>query len=386
MNAEQKQLVLDSIRRKPVNRIPMFYRADEFVNRKMINHFNIGGRDWNEAILRNLGADFFSGGPSLNDFYCYLPRYIGPDFACDHDDLFFFSFGIKSKCVYDEKGRFLEYDFFQNPPLGKAESIAEVAAHHWPEPGWFDFTRYKTLCSRRAPEWYPTDGQAGDDYVSVDEVRKRDDQFTSTYFQNTIFVVSSFMRGMERLLLDMAAEPKLAHAVVDRVGEACVAMNRANLAAIGDRIELFGMWDDFAMQDNMLMPPDTWREYFKPWYARLIAEAKRYGLMVYFHCCGNCFEVIGDLIDIGIDILDPIQTSARRMNWPDLKREFGRDVCFHGGLDVQKLLPLGTPADVRAEVRRVKDLFGGDGGILLGPSHLLTRDTPTENVLAIFED
>jgi len=314
----------------------MFYRADEVVNQKMIDHFGICEKDWDEAILRGLGADFFSGGPSLNDFYCHIPKYIGPEFRCDQDDLFFFTFGIKTQCVYDEQGRFLQYDFFRYPPLRSAETIDDIAAHRWPEPAWFDFTQYKTLCSRRAPAWYPKDAETVSEYTHVNEIRKRDDQFTSTYFQNTVFVVSSFMRGMDKLLLNMAADPKLAHAIVDRVGEACLEMNRANLAAIGDRVELFGMWDDFAMQNNMFMSPNTWREFFKPWYARIIAEAKRYGLIVYFHCCGNCFDVIGDLIDIGIDILDPIQTSARCMKWPDLKREFGRDICFHGGLDVQK--------------------------------------------------
>jgi len=385
MNAEQKALVLDSIRRKAVERVPVFYRADEIVNQKVIDHFGIGGEDWDEAIIQSLGADFFSGGPSINDLYCYIPKYVGSEFDCDYDDLFFFTFGIKTRYVYDDQGRFLEYDFFRDPPLGAAETVADVARHRFPAPDWFDFGQYRTLCSRRGPAWYPKDADAGPDYVPVEDICRLDGQLTSTYFQDTIFVVSSFVRGMQRLLLDMAVDPKLAHAVIDRVGEACVELNRANLAAIGPRIELFGMWDDFAMQENMFMPPDTWREYFKGWYKRIIEDAKGYGLMVYFHCCGNLFEVIGDLIDIGIDILDPIQTSARRMVWEDLKREFGRHVCFHGGMDVQKLLPHGTPEQVRAEVRRVKELFDGEGGVLLGPSHLLTRDTPLENVMAMYE-
>ena len=208
--------------------------------------------------------------------------------------------------------------------------------------------------------------------------------FTCTYFNSSVFIICSYMRGMDRLLYDLAAEPTLAHALIERVGEACIALNKANLASIGNRIELYGMWDDFAGQDNLFMSPAMWRRYFKPYYKRLIEEAKKYGLIVYFHCCGDLFDVIPDLIDLGVDILDPIQTSARRMKWKDLKREFGKHLCFHGGIDIQKLLPHGTPAEVQDEVRGVKELFDGEGGLLLGPSHLMTRDIPVENIIAMY--
>ena len=94
--------------------------------------------------------------------------------------------------------------------------------------------------------------------------------------------------------------------------------------------------------------------------------------------------MIPDLIDVGVDILDPIQTSARRMKWEDLKREFGKRLCFHGGVDIQKLLTHGTPAEVKQEVSMVKELFEGEGGVILGPSHLMTRDVPVENVVALY--
>jgi uroporphyrinogen decarboxylase len=146
------------------------------------------------------------------------------------------------------------------------------------------------------------------------------------------------------------------------------------------------MWDDVAMQTGLIMHPDVWRHYYKPWYKKIIAEAKRYGLVVMFHCCGSCVDIIPDFIDIGIDIVDPVQTSARNMELGSLKQEFGRDICFHGGLDIQQLLVRGTPSDIRNEVKRTDRLFRDDGGILFGPSHYITADTPLENVFAIYEE
>jgi uroporphyrinogen decarboxylase len=238
------------------------------------------------------------------------------------------------------------------------------------------------MITRKAPSG---DAKEQAEYVPVEEIGTSPGHFTCTYFFNTIFIIASYMRRMDRLLMDMVCEPQLAHALIDRVGETCVELSRLNLARIGDRIEIFGMWDDFACQNNMFMDPAIWRKFFKPFYRRIIADAKKHDLIVYFHCCGDLYDVIPDLIEIGVDILDPVQTSARRMQIEDLKRDFGKDLCFHGGIDLQQLLAQGTAQQVRNEVKRIKGLFAGQGGMLLGPSHLLTRDVPVQNVLAMYQ-
>jgi uroporphyrinogen decarboxylase len=229
------------------------------------------------------------------------------------------------------------------------------------------------------------DAKTATEYIPVRDVQLSPFHFTCTYFFNTIFIISSYLRRMDKLLMDMASDAKLAHALIDRVGGVRVELSRLNLQSIGDRIEIFGMWDDFACQNNLFMAPDSWREYFKPFFREIVAEAKRYNLIVYFHCCGDLYDVIADLIEIGVDILDPVQTSARRMKIEHLKREFGRDLCFHGGIDLQQLPARGIPVQIREEVREIKELFAGQGGMLLGPSHLVTRDVPVENVLAMYQ-
>ena len=118
MDTKTKRLVLDSIRRKPVERIPMMYRADEIINQKVMEHFRIpDDESWEAGILNSLGADFISGGASVNECRTYIPQYIGPHFDAEYDKCLFYTFGINSRAVYDEEGRFFMYDFFQNPPL-----------------------------------------------------------------------------------------------------------------------------------------------------------------------------------------------------------------------------------------------------------------------------
>jgi uroporphyrinogen decarboxylase len=371
----------------------MMYRADEIINQKVMQHFGIPDDEcWEQGILSNLGADFISGGASLSEYSTYIPQYVGPHFDADYDKCLFYTFGINSRAVYDEEGRFFMYDYFQRPPLASAQTVDDIRRHEFPKPNWYDFTRYTTMITRKSPfgtskdadEGHPSSEGADTEYVNCTDIKTSDDHFTCTYFNSSVFIICSYMRGMERLLYDLAAEPKLAHALVERVGEACVDLNKALLASIGKRIEVYGIWDDFAGQDNLLMSPGMWRRHFKPYYKRLIEEAKKYDLLVYFHCCGDLFDVIPDLIELGVDILDPIQTSARRMKWEDLKREFGKRLCFHGGIDIQKLLTYGTPAEVKQEVSVVKELFDGEGGVILGPSHLMTRDVPVENIVALY--
>ncbi len=134
-----------------------------------------------------------------------------------------------------------------------------------------------------------------------------------------------------------------------------------------------------------MLSPDLWRKYYKPWDKKLIEIAKSHNLLVCFHVCGNCTAILPDLIEMGVDLLDPVQTSAKNMELSNLKKQFGKDLCFHGGLDVQGLLPRAAPWEIELEVKKIKDLFGDGGGIILGPSHYITVDTPTENILAVYE-
>jgi uroporphyrinogen decarboxylase len=137
----------------------------------------------------------------------------------------------------------------------------------------------------------------------------------------------------------------------------------------------------------MLISPAMWRRVFKPRIRGMFEAFKgaKPDVKLAWHSCGSIVPIIPDFIEVGLDILNPIQPRARGMEPRFLKREYGRDLCFFGGLDIQELLPRGTPAQVRDEVRRLVEILGADGGYILAPAHNVQDDTPTENILAVFE-
>jgi len=367
-----KSFILNALHHGASDKIPIFYRGDLIINEYLLNHFGLTNIDTDYDILaKKLGADFYTGGVTFSDFHTFAPRYTGPDFGTYEDPNFFYTFGINSK-VTEFNGKRMYISYFDEPRLQNCETVNDIKEYSFPDPSWFDFNFYKNILSEV-------------DYTPADDIVPREDVFLGTLLYSSIFMISSYLRGMSRLLEDLVCNKKLAKYLIDRVGEICLEVSKENLKSIGNSIEMYGMWDDVAMQTGLMMHPDVWREYYKPWYKKIIDEAKKYNLIVMFHCCGSCVDIIPDFIDIGIDILDPVQTSARGMGLNELKREFGRDICFHGGLDIQQLLVQGSPDEIRKEVRKADDLFRDDGGIFFGPSHYITADTPLENVFAIYD-
>jgi uroporphyrinogen decarboxylase len=134
-----------------------------------------------------------------------------------------------------------------------------------------------------------------------------------------------------------------------------------------------------------LIGPDLFDRFVAPRLRRLVALAHGHGVAVMFHSCGAIVPLIDRLIDLGIDVLDPLQAAAKDMEPALLKQRFGARLCLHGGIDTQHLLPHGSPEDVRREVRRRSAILGAGGGYILAPCHVLQTDVPTANVLAMYE-
>jgi len=143
--------------------------------------------------------------------------------------------------------------------------------------------------------------------------------------------------------------------------------------------------DDWGSQTALMISPAMWRRFFKPHYEAIFAEAHRFGMDVIFHSCGNVTAIVGDLIEAGMDVLDPVQPGA--MDVAELARRFGGKVSFCGAIDLQQLLSQGTPGEVRDEVRRLVDLLGRPygGGYLVAPANVMTPEIPLENLEALFE-
>jgi len=194
-----------------------------------------------------------------------------------------------------------------------------------------------------------------------------------------------YLRGMEQTYVDLAESPVLAQAIIERIAAYYLDYNRRVFEAAGDLVDIFMMGDDFGTQQGPMMSLAMWRRYFRPGFASFIALAHQYGLKVMHHTCGSVVDLIADFIECGLDILQSLQPRAAGMDLGRLRREYGRDLCFHGGIDIQGVLPHGTPEDVREHVRRQREAAGHEGGYILCTAHNIQADTPVENVLALFE-
>ena len=260
-------------------------------------------------------------------------------------------------------------------PLRAIKTVADVDAHRWPDPRWFDYGRVGWL-------WHDPE-----QYLSWSTWATRH----SAYLRlaggfDPVFSRIMDLCGMQAGLILMAARPDLIHALVDHIGEFLEEYYRRMAEAGQGYIDVLCFGDDFASQDRLLVSPRRWREYFLPLWKRLFAVAHRYGMRALLHSCGSVRAVLGDLIDAGLDIFEVVQVTAAGMSPAELKREFGAHLTFYGGMDTQHLMPHGGPDVVRAEVRRLVDTLGKGGRFILATSHLLMDDVPIGNVLGMYNE
>jgi uroporphyrinogen decarboxylase len=201
-----------------------------------------------------------------------------------------------------------------------------------------------------------------------------------------IFEFGQHLRGMSSFLIDLLINKDFANALLDHLLEVQIGLWEAFIDAVGEYIELAQLADDFGAQDNMLISPDLFREMFKPRYKKMIDFIKsRSDCKVFFHCDGAVFDIIEDFIEIGVDILNPLQPTAKGMEPTRIKSEFGDRLVFHGAIDNQQLLPNGSVEEVKGAVRQVIDTLAPGGGYILAAAHLLEPDMPLENVFAMYD-
>ncbi len=201
-----------------------------------------------------------------------------------------------------------------------------------------------------------------------------------------IHTQSYFLRGFSQYLMDMVMNPRLIEAIMDRVLEIFVERTRAIMAEIGDLVDIVYVADDLGAQNGPLFSPTTYRQLLKPRQKKLFEAIKQGNdVKILYHTCGSVIEFIDDLAEVGVDILNPVQTSATGMDPIALKSRFGGKVCFWGGIDTQNILPFGTPDQVREEVKRCIDVFAPGGGYVVAAIHNIRPEVPPENIIAMIE-
>ena len=198
--------------------------------------------------------------------------------------------------------------------------------------------------------------------------------------------VTQFLRGFEDWYMDLAINQDILESLMDACLEVNIEMGKRVLELVGDKIDVAMTADDLGTQDRLQFSPEVFRKIIKP-------RLKKYFDMIHdntdakllFHTCGSVYPIIGDLIDIGMDVLNPVQPRAKDMSPAKLKQEFGKDISFWGGVDIQHTMSFGSPEDVKIEViERFKEL-GEDGGWVVGATHNMQPETPAENILSMCE-
>jgi uroporphyrinogen decarboxylase len=281
-----------------------------------------------------------------------------------HYRYFYDEWGIGWKMPKDDG---LYYDVFHHPLRGMS-TTAEIERYPWPDPA--DPSRFAGVRER---------------------VRQVVDEQGRAVIIGGLcagFVeMAGWMRGYEDYLIDFASNPAFLECFFDKILELKMAYWEKMLVEVGDLVTAVLESDDMGSQQNMLFSPRAYRQYVKPRHKVLYEFIKSHSrAKIFFHSCGSIRKVLPDLIEAGVDILNPVQVNAVGMDSGELKREFGKDLSFWGGgVDTQRVLGFGTVQEVKDEVRRRIDDLAPGGGFVFATVHAIQRNVPPENVVAVWE-
>lgn len=339
-------------------RLALAHQATDRVPIAMVcSGINRPAREALDAYLqqeRGLSVDAYLS--PLLDIKSIQPAYVGPALPPGTD-----IWGVHRSPVSYGPDAYHEIDHY---PLGSATTLADLDEHVWPSPEWF------------APE----------SLIGLVERLQTGGEWCLMLPNANPFETTWYMRGFEQCLLDLALQPELIEAILERVTRFFLEHITRCLRAAPGAIDLVFTADDIGSQIGPLIAPQTWEKHLKPYHQRLCERIHELGAKVIYHSDGAIMEFVPGLIDAGIDILQALQFDAAGMDPAVLKERYGDRLCFQGGVSVQQTLPHGTPEDVRAEVRRLIDTLGRGGGYILGPSHAIQAGTPPANIVAMFDE
>lgn len=337
--------------------MPVDYWATSAVNAKLRDHF---GFSTQEELLEHFDVDFR---------YIDGPQYAGPEPEVHEDGSVEDHWGVPRVRVEVGSGQQTStYREVLNFPLRHATSLDEVRGYpKWPSPDWFDYD----CVARQVAEARRT----GKVVVFMGDRTNRCAQLKP----------AMYVRGIDQILLDVALAPDIAEYIFRRIADFYLEYARRTFEAADGGIDIFMTGDDFGTQKGLFMSPDMWRRFLRPGFKAFVDLGHRYGLKVAHHSCGSIKPIIPDLIECGLDILNPLQPDVYDMDHAELKERFGDRLSFHGSISIQRTLPFGTPDDVRNEVRQRVETLAPGGGFIFSTAHNIQADTPIENILALFE-
>ncbi len=356
---DSRQRVETALSHREADRVPVDYWAGPEVEARLMARLGVGSR---EQLLDALDVDFR---------YIDGPRYVGPAARVRPDGSVEDHFGVPRVTVSvgsgETGGAYREVLDF---PLAAATSVRQIEAYpHWPDPDWFDYAPVAEQVSAARAR--------GKMVVFVGDRLNRCAQLKP----------AMYLRGVERILMDLADCPAIAECLFERIAAFYLEYARRTLeaAADGGGADIFMTGDDFGTQTALMVSPAMWRRFLRPGFERFVQLGRQFGCRVAHHSCGSIRPIIADMIDCGLDILNPVQPDVADMDRGQLKRDFGKHLTFHGSISIQRTLPRGTADEIRAEVRERFRTLGPGGGFVFCTAHNIQPDTPIDNVLTLFD-
>jgi uroporphyrinogen decarboxylase len=350
--------VMAALRQEVADRIPIDYWADAEVTDRLIRATGVSCK---EDLLQRLGVDLR---------YVMGPSYRGLQMRVHDDGLVEDHWGVLRKAMtvegVDRTGRAWTWNYrhVHSSPLQTMTTVEEVERYaHWPAAEQWDYGAVKAEC--RAA------GASGCAVVNGGDRLDRTAQLKP----------AMYLRGTEQLMSDLVLQPAMAECILEHIGSYYLAYNERVFQAAEGTIDIFFMGDDMGTQTGLWVSPKMYRRFFKERFRKYNDLAHRFGMKTMYHTCGNVTKLVPDFIDCGLDILQSLQPAA--MDLASLKREYGKHLTFQGGVDIQDVMPKGTPDEVDAHVKHRVELLG-PGGYIFGTAHNLLPDVPTENALALF--
>lgn len=340
-----RERVLEAIRHKPTDRAPADYGAHPAVTDALIRKLGVADT---EGLLRALGVDMRRIG------FDYGQPNTGPD----TDGYVRTMWGARHRKTDPGDGQ-------PNwiAPFNDDTTVDEVHAHTWPDAKKLDYSKLRDQCCKYHPE-YATFGAPW-----------------SPFFHEVGWLI-----GQENFMVWMHTKPEVVRAIIDHVVAYEVDATRRFFQAVDGMLDIAYFGNDFGTQRGLFISPQMWHDFIRAPLKRYFDASHDFGCKVMKHSCGAVRDIIPFLIEDGVDILDPIQVAAAGMDLAGLVRDFGHALSFHGGVDTQRTLPFGSPADVRAEVRSYHDLTRDRGGYILSGSQEFIEDIPLDNILAMYDE
>lgn len=341
-----KERVLAAANHSVSDRVPVTFDAEKEVYDLLKRHLQVESK---EELFDRLGVDT----------WMILPgNFIYPVFEDDK--------AVKTS-IWGYQTRTTEYsggtyDEISLSPLAGKYDICDIDAYPWPSPDVLDFSHFSA------------------------EAKAHENRAIIGVFAWGAYHIATFVRGMEDLMMDFAFRKDYAEHLIRTISDRTLAMLDRMLESYGEGIDIVYMADDYCSQMGPLFSPETFRQLVMPYLMKVVENVHAYNKKFLLHVCGAVRPLLPMIVEAGVDMLEPIQTSAKGMDPLGLKRDFGKHLCFYGGVDLQNTLCKGTPGQVADEVRRLIDVLGVGGGYVLGPGHTYIQiDAPVENILAMYD-